>query len=303
MSNIINTKIKFLRNLKDKKFNCNAQEKDKQEVLDICLKAVEQCGYKCAKLNDINKSAIAKLISSNHLEQEFIYKYTDTACSTIDDVTIQINGANHIEIFASDNNIDQAYIKVKPVDKALCNKLNFAYSDKYGFLMPDIKDIGSGMLIECLIILPALARVGSLNKIPNFIDKLSFDIVCVDRQSGLCKISTKSTLGYSEKQICELVKMYISKVLEYEVETSKRLGVQDEDEIKDRFCRASAILNNCIKISPAEAYCLLGDILIGVNSGLCNENIQKIINALNCINLYENNYKDLAKNIQKNIKK
>ncbi len=303
MSNIINAKVKFVRNLKDRHFNCNSSDIEQKQVLDLLVKTINDCGFKSENLSNVGKSVIENLLCNDLLEQEFVSNYTNQGLVNIDNATIQINGANHIEIFAKDSNVYDAYVKAKEIDKLLCNKLSFAYSDKYGFLTPNVKNIGSGISVEVKIMLPALAQIGALNKIPKFNDKLIFDIVCLDINSGLCIISSNATLGYSEKQICELVTKYLNNIIKLEIETSKQLASQDIDDVKDKLFRAEAILNNCIKISSVEAYQLVGNILIAINADIKGSiSGQKINKVLNTINLNETDFKNLAQNVQKILK-
>jgi len=302
VSNIINAKVKFVRNLKDFKFETSISNSNKKKILKICLDAVNDCELKAIPLDEVNQKAVDNLIATDLLEQDFAVKDANKGLSNNQNLTIQINGENHIEIFSVDSNIYDAYSKAKQVDKKLCNKLNFAYSDKYGFLNPDIKKLGSGMTIELKILLPALAKIGALKNIPKVSEKLNFDIVCLDRTSGLCVIKTNTTLGYTEKEICEITNNYIDKIIKFEIETCKRLA-EDSDTVKDKSNRAIAILKNCIKTSAVEVYNLIGDILISINSNIENDiKIQQINKILNIIKLNENNFKKLATEIQKILK-
>ncbi|MBQ8522920.1 MAG: hypothetical protein IJ458_04625 [Clostridia bacterium] len=302
MSNIIYSKVKFVRNLKDCKFETNIYDEQQKEILKLCLNATNACGLKCVPLSEMSKKVVGNLIASDMLEHDFVYASSNQGCAHDNDVTVQINNKNHIEIFSKHHNIYEAYSKAKEVDKKLCNKLHFAYNDKYGFLTPDIKSIGSGMSIETKVILPSLAQIYALDKLPNANEKLVFDLTYLDRQSGLCVIRTRATLGYTEKQICELTKTYIDKLIKLEIETAKKLS-NDSDDVEDKFRRAKAILNNCLKISVSEAYVLLGDILVGFNAGIETQLTSNQINqALNCVKLYENDFKQLATELQKIFK-
>lgn len=298
----IYTKVKFVRNLKDHNFESNIYDDEQKQILDLSLNALNQIGVKGMPLTQASKDVIDSLVAQGLLEQEFASYTPNRGLASINNTIIQINNNNHIEIIAKDINIVNAYNSAKDIDKKLCNKLNFAYSDKYGFLAPNIKDIGSGLTIEFKVILPSLAQIGALNKIPKAIDKLMFNITCLDRQSGMCIITTQATLGYSEKQVCELAQNYLDKIIKLEIETAKGLFSENKDDVLDKTKRAISILKSCIKITPFEAQGLLGYILIGVNAGAENNiKIEQINNALNIINLYENDYKKLAQEIQKII--
>ena len=81
------------------------------------------------------------MLASGKLEKKFVKNISHKGYASNEDASVQINGINHIEIFATDLEILDAYSKAKQVDKMLCNKLHFSYSDKYGFLTPEVNNI------------------------------------------------------------------------------------------------------------------------------------------------------------------
>jgi len=298
VNNIINAKVKFVRNLSGVKFSTKITPKIQSETLEICLKACNELGLKGESLSNISNNVLNQLVSSNKIEQEFVKNIKNKGYVSGDDVSIQINGLNHVEIFANQINILDAYSKAKQVDKQLCNKLHFSYNDKYGFLSPEIDKIGSGMQISVIVLLPALTKMNALNNLPKFNDKLRFSIKALDMQSGLYRISTGANLGYSEKQICDLTCNYIENILKVEVEFCKTLA-SDKPEVMDKNLRAKAIINNCIKMSIDELYCLIGDMLIAINSGVeIDVDDKQIKKLINCINSVVTTEIDLAKNIK-----
>ena len=148
--------------------------------------------------------------------------------------------------------------------------------------------------------MPALAKINAIEKLPKVNDKLVFDVVCFDRQSGLCEITTKGVLGYTEQQVCELVNMYNDKLLKLEIDTAKKLAESDKLEIDDGTRRAKAILKNCCKITLDEARVLVSKIILAINAEIEKEiKMEDAINVLNTLKLYENDYVALANEIQK----
>ena len=304
MNNILWTKVKFVRNLRGIPFGSKISSKSQADVLKLALDACAECGLKGEKLDAIGDNVLEGLIAGGKIENGFASNIKNKGFATSDTASVQINGNNHIEITSKDLNIYNSYANAKQVDKQLCNKLHFAYNDKYGFLSPDIKNIGSGMSVSALVMLPALARVNAVASLPRTSDKLRFDIECVDSKSGIYLISSGASLGYGEKQICELSKAYIDNVVKCEIEMSKNLG-KDKDEVLDKLNRAKAIINACVKITPQELYCLLGDILIAINAEVEKEmTIAQIVELYNCTkNAKSNDEKYLAKIIKEINKK
>lgn len=296
MNNVIWTKVKFCRNLKNTWFTNRITKQQQKDVLQICLNACNECGMKGEELSKLSEDVINNLIDANKLEEDFVKNISFKGYASNDNANVQINGDNHIEIISIDENLSNSYSNAKKIDKALCNKLTFAYSDKYGFLTPNIKNIGSGMEISVLVLLPALSKINAVKSLPKYMDKLRFDIKFVN--DGVYLISTGANLGYSEKQICDLTKMYIDKIIQCEIDACKNMA-QDVDAVADLNLRAQAIINNAIKLTPYELSDLIGNILIAINSGIeKNINENQIKNLFNYIKIKDE--KILAKSI-KNI--
>jgi len=301
--NLIYAKVKFVRNLKDYAFQHKISNSQQSDILKLCTNAVNDSGLKCVELKDTSDNVINSLLVQGLLENDFVLNPQNKGFASSDNTTIQINGKNHIEIFSQDIDLYKAYKKTKDIDKILCNKLSFAYNDKYGFLTPDIKNIGSGISIECKIMLPALNQINAIKTLPKISEKLLFNIECIDYESGMCLIYTGANLGYTEKQICELTHSYINKIMELEIKASKALLNDDVDEILDCNARAKAVLKNCIKIESREVYALIGNILIAINSEQEKEvDLIQINKVLQQCNYFNENPKELAKNIQKILK-
>lgn len=300
MSNIISAKVKFSRNLKGSKFTVNSSQSEQTESLNLCLNAINSCGLKAEQMTNISDNVLESMLEAESVEKEFVQNSNIKGYASNQDVSIQINGRSHVEVFSQGADIFTAYSNAKEVDTKLCNKLNFVYSDKYGFLSPDIKSLGTGISIECKILLPALTKVNAIKTLPRASEKLLFSIECLDSDCGLYIISTNGNLGYTEKQICEITHAYINKIIKLEVEMCRQFAKQDADDVLDAYLRAKAILSHCIKIQQTEVAKLLGNVLIAINAEIETDvSTKQITNILYAIKYCKNNEKEIAKEIQK----
>ena len=303
MSSVLYTKVSFARNLKGVKFSPRITNSEQKDMLKLSLDAIKDCGLKGSPLNELGKNVIDNLIATEQINPAFVDDdLTNKGYASGEGVNIEIGGENHILISSTDKDVFSAYAKAKEVDKKLCNKLNFAYNDKYGFLFPDIRNLGSGMSIEVEMLLPAMTKLNAIKTLPKSHEKLLFNIECIS-ENGVYLISTGTNLGYTEKNICELTHSYINKILKCEIEASKTLAKEDMDEVLDKNARAKAILNNCVKITPEEACLLIGDILIAINADIEKDiTIKQIHKLLNLVKINKNNYKNLSQEIKKVLK-
>lgn len=301
MSNILSTKVKFYRNLKDFKFDTTLSSKEQQTMAEKVLNQLKEVDIKGGFLSELSESVIDSLILNGQLDANFANSQGNKAYACNDNVSVEIGGEEHICVNAKSADIFTAYKNAKELDKKLCNKLNFAYSDKFGFLTSNITRVGSGMDLEVKLILPALNKLNAIKSLPKSNEKLIFNIKCLDVASGVYLISTGANLGYTEKQICELTHAYIDKICKLEIEACKQLNDLDTDEVLDSSKRAIAILNNCIKISQDEVYKFVSDILIAVNAKVENDIDSKKLEKI--LNLNNKNKKEFAKNIQNILNK
>ena len=84
------------------------------------------------------------------------------------------------------------------------------------------------------------------------------------------QISNRQTLGITEKEIIERVKVISEKIIEQERKARKMLA-DDRIELEDMIYRSFGILSNCRKISSEETRELLSDIKLGVDLGILDE--------------------------------
>jgi len=89
-------------------------------------------------------------------------------------------------------------------------------------------------------------------------------------QGDIYQISNKQTLGITEQEIVQNVKVIVQKIIEQERQARKLLA-KDELDLEDIIYRSYGILTNCRKISYEEARNLLSNIKLGTDLGILRE--------------------------------
>lgn len=299
MSNIVSAKVEFCRNIKGFPF-CSKLGEKQSPMLELALNTCKELKLSTINLNDASDEVIESLKAKRLLDKDFVVSNcSGYASNATNDTFVQIGYIDHIRVGGVGENIYLAYDNAKNLDKQLCNKLSFAYNDKYGFLTPQLKNIGSGMRVSVYLMLPAITQMRFTQIFKKASEKMPFEIT--NLSNGLYLISTAGNLGFTEKQVLENMENYIKKILNLEMELSKQLA-KNADEILDKSFRAKAILKSCILISNDELCELCGDILVAINGELeqefNTEKICKLINNISTINNTNKNKKELAKNIK-----
>lgn len=204
-----------------------------------------------------------------------------------ENICIMINEEDHlrIQVLASGLDIENALNLAIEIDKKLETLLNYAYSDKYGFLTACPTNVGTGMRISTMVQLTALTLTGNIRKVLEVVNSFGMNIRGIygegsESQGNIYQVSNKQSLGISEQEIANNLKVITEKIIEQEKLARKYL-CKEEVELEDRVYRAYGILVNCKKISADECRKLLSDVKLGTDLGIIQELNDLKVNKLN----------------------
>src|SRR5699024_10955567 len=99
--------------------------------------------------------------------------------------------------------------------------LNYAYSEKYGYLTACPTNVGTGLRISVMVHLPGLAQTGNLNKVLHIVNNFGMNVRGVygegsQSMGDMYQISNNQTLGITEKEVVKNMKSITEKVVEQE---------------------------------------------------------------------------------------
>ena len=188
-----------------------------------------------------------------------------------------INEEDHlrIQVFGAGLEIENIMNLAIEIDEKIGNLVNYAYHEKYGFLTSCPSNVGTGARASIMVHLPALTKTGNINKILDVVNNFGMNIRGIygensDSQGNMYQISTKQSLGISEKEIIKNIKLITEKIIEQERLARKYLS-KNKLELEDKVYRSFGILNYSKKISSKECNELLSDIKLGTDLGIIKE--------------------------------
>ena len=271
MNNVLSTKVKIYRNLKDFKFENKMEIQQKQSVIDLLNDALKgQMGLLDLKQTDGN--IVSALKSNDLIEGNAQYLYLDKK----ERITINLFQGEHLSIVSSCDGYDKSVVdRAVNLVQDLSGKINFAYSDEYGYLMSDLNKIGTGIKIESDIMLSAITTINKIEQVKQNVAKLGY-VLKETKYPAVFTLSTRCNLGLSEKKIFEDFENTLIKLQELEIESVKMLEVTNHDDLVDKTQRSMAILNVAHLLSYEELYNLIVNIRMGVNVGLIKMNVETI---------------------------
>lgn len=290
---VISSRIRLARNLTDIPFSHWANNKKREESLRIITQAVEVSPY-------LKKSTRVEIDSLNDLDKQFLVERhlmsrehaASPAASALlfDDkeiVSIMINEEDHIrmQIMQSGFNLTESWRITDEIDNDLASKLNYAYSERLGFLTACPTNVGTGIRASVMLHLPALVLTNQANRILQTITKLGLTIrgfygEGTEVQGNFFQISNQVTLGRSEEEIIDGIEKVISQIVSREENARKSMFMRSKERLVDRIWRSYGTLRSAHIISSNETIELLSAIRLGVDMDIIKDITIPVINEL-----------------------
>ena len=275
------TRIRFLRNIKGFKFKLNKEE---QEELENKIKEnLYFIGYglKFLKLKDMDNITKTSLVEKNLISSNFLVKKGNSGSILINDeenICIMIGGEDNlsIQVFSSGLELENTLNLAIEIEEKIGNILGYSINKKYGYLTSNLSDLGTALKVSVMVNLPALSKTGNLRALINTIRDFNVEICGeygkvtknnINNEETIFQISNKQTLGITEKEIIQNIKVITEKIIEQERKARKML-TKESLELEDLIWRSYGILTNCRKISYEESKEFITNIKIRTDLGL-----------------------------------
>ena len=283
------TRIRFKRNFKNFKFNLKESElKELEKRIEDNIYAIGY-GLKFFKLKDMDNITKASLVEKNLISPTFVAKRSDTGSILINDeenICIMIGGEDHLslQVFSSGLELENTLNLAIEVEEKIDKILGYSVSKKYGYLTSRLNDLGTGLKASVMVHLPALSKTGNIRKMLDVVRNFNMYVEgeygkSTKNKEDIYQISNKQTLGITEKEIINNLKVIIKKVEEQE-RTARKMLTKEPIELEDMVLRSYGILTNCRKISYDESKELLSNIKLGTDLGildnLTDSKVQKL---------------------------
>ena len=279
---VISSRIRLARNINSFPFETKCNKEESEKILDKLEEIAPSIGYgiKFLRLKDIDDITKMSLVEKRIISPNFALDKKSTGGLLINEdenISIMINEEDHlrIQVLSSGLEIENSMNLAIEIDEKIGELLEYAYSNKYGFLTSCPTNVGTGLRASVMFHLPALTATGNIRKVLDVVNNFGMNIRGIygegSKSSGdMYQVSNQQTLGLSEKEIINNLKLITEKIIEQERLARKYL-TKESVELEDKVYRAYGILSNCKKISSEESKELLSDIKLGTDLGIIKE--------------------------------
>ena len=275
---VVSTRIRFARNISGHKFNSIATNEDEEKVLDIFKNNNVVPELKFIRLSDLDELMQNSLVEKHVISRDILnVESAGILLNADEDVCVMINEEDHVRIQAMNPGLEleKTLKTAEDIDNKIAEKVEYAYSDLYGYLTTCPTNVGTGLRASVMLHLPALRITGRIGRVLDVVNKVNLDVRGVygegtEAIGDMYQVSNKVSLGVTNQEIISSVKSIVNKIIEQERNAREYLMTRGID-FEDRVCRDYGILTSARKLSYDECAKLVSMVKLGVDLGIIKE--------------------------------
>lgn len=287
---VVSSRVRIARNIAGKKFVSTASDEELKDVLMTIKNSNIDSDLHFINLSDLDELMKNSLVEKRVISRDLLeMKETGILLNDAEDISIMINEEDHlrIQVMKPGFNLDEALSDAIRVDEKISSKINYAYNDKYGFLTACPTNLGTGLRASVMLHLPALRLTGKIEKVLEVVNKVNLNVRGVygegtEAIGDLYQVSNKISLGVTEEEIVENVKLIVQKLIEQERKAREYLKNQGET-FEDRVSRTYGNLVYARKMTYSECAKLISIVRLGISMGIITEIDNKKLNKISIL--------------------
>lgn len=287
---VVSSRVRIARNIAGKKFVSTASDEELKDVLMTIKNSNIDSDLHFINLSDLDELMKNSLVEKRVISRDLLeMKETGILLNDTEDISIMINEEDHlrIQVMKPGFNLDEALSDAIRVDEKISSKINYAYNDKYGFLTACPTNLGTGLRASVMLHLPALRLTGKIEKVLEVVNKVNLNVRGVygegtEAIGDLYQVSNKISLGVTEEEIVENVKLIVQKLIEQERKAREYLKNQGET-FEDKISRTYGNLVYARKMTYSECANIISIVRLGISMGIITEIDNKKLNKISIL--------------------
>jgi len=278
---IISSRVRLARNLLNFPFVDRASEDQQKKILKTVKESVENSKmlehaqfFDMVKMDELDLQFLVerRIISSDFADAD---NPRGLWITNDEKIGIMANEEDHLRIQAiiAGFSLEKAWKTIHQLDQKLSSDLDFAFSDRFGYLTACPTNVGTGARFSVFIHLPVLTFTKRIEDV--FADMIPAGIAVRgfygegSRVVGnFFQISNQHTLGWTEKGIFDRVIPVIKHIIGQERLERDKIMNDQRVIIEDKIYRALGIISQAKILSSIEFLDLLSALRLGTDLNL-----------------------------------
>jgi protein arginine kinase len=203
-------------------------------------------------------------------------------------LSVMVNEEDHLRMqrLAAGLCLDDVFEKVNALDDAVEQRVDYAFSKRWGYLTACPTNVGSGIRFSVMMHLPALRITNEIERVRRAAQGMHLAVrgyygEGTEATGDFYQISNQVTLGRSERELLgDLRDRILPSIMEYERQARRVLVERNDMLLEDRTRRSLAVLREARLLSVEEAMKLLSRIRLAVHLGRLPELDPEVVNQL-----------------------
>lgn len=278
---VVSCRARLARNLAAWPFAPKTTLEDQEKIIAQVLSASQKCRSMCDaaffQMNALQANQ-RQLLVERHLISPALAKskgQRGVLFNADESLSVMINEEDHLRLQAILPGLQThaAWQRVDALDDALRSELEWAQSERWGFLTACPTNTGTGLRLSVLIHLPALVLTEDMERVMRGLTRMTFAVrgfygEGTNAVGNLFQISNQVTMGVPEGEIVEKLAAVTQQIMGHEREAQAALLADAPAQVEDKVWRAYGILRHARVLSGKEFMDLLSAVRLGCSLGL-----------------------------------
>lgn len=275
---VISTAATLARNLQGYTFPANADEPELNEVSGQVWSVsagIEQLTDAVSiSLDELPREDRLLLSERQLINREMIdsTRPSGIAVNRDEQFSLVINDIDHIRFQQASAGLcpEQCWEALGIADDIFGKELTFAFREPFGYLTASPTNVGTGLCINILVHLPALALTNQTEAVLRHVTGNGVQVRGAYSEGSavygnLYLVSNRLTFGRSKSDISDSVTKPVALISDHELQARSTLWHESRTEVEDRIHRSLGLLQNARVLAFRECMHLLSIVRLGVN--------------------------------------
>jgi protein arginine kinase len=291
---VVSTRIRLARNLAGAPFTTRATPHQKAETearIREALASLDPAG----PLSYVNVASLAAIDRQFLVERQLISRELagvlegprGVAFDDREAISIMVNEEDQLRVqsMRSGLDLDAAWDAIDQIDDHIESRLEYAFSDDFGYLTACPTNVGTGMRASVMLHLPALGLAKQIEKAFKALQKINLVVRGLYGEGSRAlgdffQISNQVTLGKSEVASLNDIRSVIQEIIKYERMARSTLMREARQNVHDKVARALGTLQSATMMTSEETMELLSAVRLGVHLKLIGDLSPVTVNEL-----------------------
>ncbi len=189
---------------------------------------------------------------------------------------VLINHKEHLQFgnIAAGLVLPELHAEVTVLEEQFAKQVEFAFSERYGYLAGNVLKSGSGLVASVVLHLPALIGMEKVEKLEEAVKLKKMSLVRLYKDEtpfalgNLYMLSNEPTMNESEAETIDKVMRVAQEICERELKMRKVLQSRARLHVENYVWGAVGILQNTRMMQAAEMLAMFSYIALGIDLGL-----------------------------------